>query len=177
MAKTIAIDPERCLACNSCHIACAIVHSDSKVLEEAIHQSPAPQRRLTVEAAGQSAVPMQCRHCEDAPCIEVCPTDAIARQNDAEPVIIDEQLCIGCKCCLLVCPFGVIEPSRDGRVMVKCDMCIERTEIGQEPACAQACPTGALKFVELTEYIGQKRKTAAMMLTRQNKNSTKKEIS
>lgn len=161
MSKVIIIDIERCLACKSCEIACAIAHSKSKVLEDAVTESPRPQKRVTVEAAGEFGVPMQCRHCEDAPCIIVCPTKAIHRQHAEGPVLIDKDLCIGCKFCLMVCPFGVIDLSSDGKVMVKCDLCFERAKQGQEPACVEACPTKALKFAEERELIKNKRQKTA----------------
>ena len=77
MGKAIMINIEKCLACKSCEIACAVVHSRSKVLQEATQEALKPQRRVTVQAAGEFAVPLQCRHCDDAPCIAVCPTAAI----------------------------------------------------------------------------------------------------
>lgn len=161
MDKVIAINIEKCLACKSCEIACAVVHSESKVLQEAIQESPKPQRMVTVEAAGAFGVPMQCRHCEDAPCITVCPTAAILRHETNGPVLIEQDRCIGCKFCLMVCPFGVIDISRDGKAVVKCDLCIERTSAGEEPACVASCPTGALQFCELTELLAERRRAAA----------------
>ncbi len=161
MKKTIVVNIKKCLACKSCEIACALEHSKSKVLEEAISESPKPQRRVTVEAADDYGVPMQCRHCEDAPCISVCPTAAIHRDEVHAPVLINRERCIGCGYCLVACPFGIIETSNDGKAVVKCDLCIERTKIGQEPACVTSCPTGALKFCELTEYLIERRRAAA----------------
>ena len=161
MGKTIIINIEKCLACKSCEIACAIAHSKSGILEEAVTEQPGPKKRVTVEAAGVFGVPMQCRHCEDAPCIIVCPTKAIHRQQAEGPVLIDQDLCIGCKFCLMVCPFGVIDVSGDGKVMVKCDLCFERAKQGQEPACVEACPTKALKFADEKELINKKRQKAA----------------
>ena len=157
MGKIIVVNIEKCLACKSCEIACALAHSKSKVLEEAVAESPKPQRRVTVEAAGDFGVPMQCRHCEDAPCIMVCPTKAIHQQQAEGPVLIDKDLCIGCKFCLMVCPFGVIDISSDGKVMIKCDLCIERAKQGQEPACVEACPTKAIKFADERELVKSKR--------------------
>ncbi|MHC4574649.1 MAG: 4Fe-4S dicluster domain-containing protein, partial [Planctomycetota bacterium] len=104
MGKTISVNIQKCLACRSCEMACALVHSKSKVLEEAVAESPRPQRTVTVEAAGDFAVPIQCRHCEDAPCITVCPTAAIHRHQAEDPVLIDKEKCIGCRFCLTVCP-------------------------------------------------------------------------
>lgn len=162
--KAIMIDIEKCLACKSCEIACAVVHSKSQTLQEAIQETPKPRRRVTVQAAGEFAVPLQCRHCEDAPCIAVCPTGAIRRQETNGPVLIEQDKCISCKFCLLVCPFGVIEVSSDGKAMVKCDLCIERTKAGQEPACVEACPTKALRLGSEKEFAAGKRKRASQEL-------------
>jgi carbon-monoxide dehydrogenase iron sulfur subunit len=161
MDKAIVVNIEKCLACKSCEIACALVHSKSKVLEEAVAESPRPQRMVTVEPADEFSVPLQCRHCEDAPCITVCPTEAIYRHTANDPVLIDRDKCIGCKFCLMVCPFGVIELSRDGKAVVKCDLCIEQTKAGEEPICVASCPTGALQFCELTELLAKRRHAAA----------------
>ena len=176
MGKAIMVNIEKCLACKSCEIACAVAHSKSRVLEEAIAEQPTPQRRVVVEAAGELAVPLQCRHCEDAPCISVCPTAAIHRHEADGPVLIEQNMCIGCKFCLMVCPFGVIDVSTDGKVMLKCDLCIERTKAGQEPACVEACPTGALKLVDEKELAAHKRRLTAWELalsTQQNNNKEK----
>jgi carbon-monoxide dehydrogenase iron sulfur subunit len=176
MGKTIIVNIEKCLACRSCEIACAVAHSKSMVLEEAIAEKPAPQGRVSVEAAGRFAVPLQCRHCEDAPCISVCPTGAIHRPEVNGPVLIEQERCIGCKFCLMVCPFGVINVSTDGKVLLKCDLCIERTKAGQEPACVEACPTGALKLADEKELAAHKRQLTARELassTQQNNNQEK----
>jgi len=172
--KVIMIDVEKCMACKSCEIACAVVHSKSGVLEESITERPKPQRRVTVEAVGEFAVPLQCRHCEDAPCIAVCPTAAIHRQQANGPVLIEQDRCIGCKFCLVVCPFGVIEVSSDGKAMIKCDLCIERTKTGQEPACVEACPTKALKLGSEKELAAGRRRRAAQELVLATQKDKKK---
>jgi len=162
--NVIIVDIEKCLACKSCELACALVHSKSGVLEEAVLELPRPQRMVTVEAAGEFGVPLQCRHCEDAPCITVCPTAAIYRHSAETPVLINPDLCIGCKFCLIVCPFGVINLSRDGKAVTKCDLCTARTEVGEEPACVSACPTRALQFCEITEMLTERRRAAAKLI-------------
>ena len=174
--KSILVDIEKCLACKSCEIACAVAHSKSKVLQEATQELPKPQSRVTVQAAEEFAVPLQCRHCEDAPCIAVCPTAAIHRQETDGPVLIEQEKCIGCKYCLVVCPFGVIELSRDGKAIVKCDLCFERAKAGQEPACVEACPTKALKLGSEKDLAADKRRHAARDLvssTQKNKDKKK----
>jgi len=161
MSKAIMVDIEKCLACRSCEIACALAHSRSGILGEALTEQPMPQRRVSVVPAGEFAVPIQCRHCEDAPCIKVCPSQAIHRHGPEDPVLIRTDLCIGCKLCLMVCPFGVIELSRDGKAVVKCDLCIKRTREGEPPACVESCPTRALQFGDTTEWTKQRRDIAA----------------
>jgi len=65
---------------------------------------------------------------------------------------------------MCVCPFGVIDLTPDGKAMIKCDLCIERTEAGQEPACVAGCPTGAMKFREINEWLAQRRQRGAELL-------------
>ena len=164
---------ERCLGCRSCEIACALAHAASDDIYDAVLEQPRPQRRVRVEPvakddstgrAGAGACPMQCQHCEDAPCLEACPSGALRRAAENGPVLVDADRCIGCKFCVMACPFGAIEMSRDGRAVVKCDLCIERTQAGKEPACVSACPTGALALVDIEEYNRRKRRAAAKML-------------
>ncbi len=162
--KVIVCRIERCLGCRSCEMACALEHSESQNLREAVLEDPLPQRRVTVEAAGGHGLPLQCRHCDDAPCVMVCPTGAIQRHCESGPVIIDRELCIGCKLCMVVCPFGVIGLERDGKGVIKCDQCIARQEAGEEPACVSACPTKALVFMDIEQYARQKRQATAEQL-------------
>ena len=159
--KTIVCRIDRCLGCRNCEIACAVAHSQSQNIRGAVTESPRPRARVKVERAGTHGLPIQCRHCENAPCITVCPTEAMHRASEGSPVTIDEQRCIGCKLCMVVCPFGVIETSADGKAVVKCDLCGRRVEAGELPACVAACLTHALQFVDIGEHSRRKRKAAA----------------
>jgi len=145
-------------------MACAVAHSGTANLFEAIQQRPQPQTRVTVLLAGNAPVPLQCRHCEDAPCVEICPSHALQKPDVEGPVTIRQELCIGCKSCIIVCPFGVIGMSQDGKTVVKCDLCIERTEQGEQPACVEACPTQALALKDVDEVAAERRKLAAGQL-------------
>ena len=156
--KRIFVDVNKCLACRSCETACAVAHSNSKELFKAIDEIPAPKYRISLEDVGGFSVPLQCRHCEAAPCVQVCPTKAITRKKLEEPVMIDSELCVGCSSCVIVCPWGIPELSKDGKAIIKCDLCIERLREGEDPACVQSCPTGALQFksiAEVTEKVGK----------------------
>ena len=172
MGKIIVIDIQECMACRTCEIECALAHSKLKTLAEVMKEV---QPRVNVEAAQEFAVPMQCRHCEDAPCIKICPTQAIYREDPNSPVLIEQDRCIGCNFCIAVCPFGVISPSYDGRRVVKCDLCFERLEAGQEPACVASCPMRALRFVEAEQYVREKRVDAAEGLALSIQKNNKKE--
>jgi len=162
--RMIVLNVEKCLGCKSCEIACAVAHSVAKDLYLAICETPSPRARVSVEVGAGVPVPIQCRHCEDAPCIAICPTGAIHRENEDSPVIIDHDRCIGCKMCIQVCPFGVIGLGGDGKGVVKCDLCAERLGKGEEPACICACPTGALWFGDVEQASRTKRRQAAREL-------------
>ena len=161
MTKVIVVEQERCLACGSCMLECAMAHTDARTLAEALQAETPPQPRVYVEPIGQFGMPLQCRHCEEAPCIAVCPTHAIDQLRSGGPVLLNQDRCIGCRFCVLVCPFGVIELARSGKVMIKCDLCIARTEVGEDPACVSACPTRAMQFRELDEWLRERRREAA----------------
>ena len=142
-------------------MACAIEHSQSKTLDGAVAEEPRPQSRIRLVAIEDATVPLQCRHCEDAPCIAVCPTEAIEKLGPNQPVLITDERCIGCKLCMMVCPFGVVALRRDGKVALKCDLCLHRLEAGDMPACVTACPIGALTFASAEEAAAARRRPAA----------------
>jgi carbon-monoxide dehydrogenase iron sulfur subunit len=140
----------RCLACRGCEIACALAHAETEDLVEAIFKGGV-KPRIYIESAEGLAVPLQCRHCEEAPCVRVCPTGALARPSEAEPVLVEQEKCIGCGFCVQACPFGVVRLASDERVIIKCDLCVKRQVEGLEPACVAACPVAALSLEELDE--------------------------
>ncbi|AKB24647.1 CO dehydrogenase iron-sulfur protein CooF [Methanosarcina sp. MTP4] len=162
--KEVMIRPERCMGCRSCEIACAVEHSESKDLFTAIGESPVPRKRIYVEYIPDFAVavPITCRHCEDAPCTTVCPTNALSRDEVSRRVTHNPDLCIGCWTCSMVCNYGVIGRQKEARVAVKCDLCPDR----EVPACVEACPTGALVFAEVKDFSGIKRSQAALKLAK-----------
>jgi carbon-monoxide dehydrogenase iron sulfur subunit len=142
MKGMIIVNVDKCNACKSCEIACAVEHSASKELYQAIHENPAPQARVSVQK-GIS--------------IALCPTDALYRADQDSPVLFDEEKCIGCNWCVLACPFGVIRLDEERRVIIKCDQCFERVQRGELPACVSACPVGALTFEELEKVRKERR--------------------
>ena len=164
--RLLFTDITRCMACHNCELACAVAHSASKALVEAITEEPRPSARLSIETAGEMPVPLQCRQCQDAPCMVICPTHALYRADDESPVVIDHDKCIGCTWCVLACPFGVITVDAGGRMVVKCDQCFERVGRGELPACVSACPTKALTFTSLEEVVAGKRDESLLRIER-----------
>lgn len=151
MKYAISFKPAKCLGCRSCEIECAVAHSKAEDLIEALKERSSVFPQVTVEECGGWAVPLRCAHCEAAPCVAVCPAGAISKKGDDELIVIDQNMCIGCGSCTIVCPYGVLLASKDGKVLIKCDLCVERLEKGELPACVVGCPTGALEFVEVSE--------------------------
>ncbi len=160
--KTVFINPERCIGCKHCEIACAVEHSQSQNLYRAVFEEPLPQPLIHVEPGLHlnSSFPNKCRHCDPAPCMQVCPTAAISRSEDlSEIVLVDGNKCILCGMCAMVCPFDVVTYGRTWTVRlrkdvaIKCDHCIDRQREGRIPACAEACKVGALQFGEINELM------------------------
>jgi electron transport protein HydN len=130
-----------------------------------------PQLYVTVMET--ASMPVQCKHCENSPCLAVCKQKAISRVNGQ--VIVDKKVCIGCKDCLLACPFGAISllpfsadgkevrlPSGEGRVAAsKCDLCYQDKE---GPACVRACPNEALRLTDVNAERKEKNIAAAEAL-------------
>ena len=106
-----------------------------------------------------------CKHCANAPCLEVCPTGAILR-TEFDTVYINGPACNGCRDCISACPFGVIHISPRSQTAQKCTFCYDRLQQGMPPACAQACPTQSIQFGPLAE-LKKKAQTRVERLRRQ----------
>ena len=97
-------------------------------------------------AQSVQTVPVVCMHCEQPTCAEVCPADAIKRTGDGVVQSARKPRCIACGNCVIACPFGVPEVYESRQIMMKCDMCYDRTSVGKKPMCATVCPSQALFF-------------------------------
>jgi len=150
----ILVDPERCVGCHTCELACAAAHTAAGSIIGAVLAGERLHRRNRVVQVGTVKLATQCRQCEDAPCVRVCPTGATYRTETYTAV--DQRLCIGCRLCVMVCPFGVIHlgktevAGREKSAAFKCDLCIDRLA---GPACVEACPTKALSLRYPAEVI------------------------
>ena len=147
--NVIAVHLERCTACRTCELYCATERgSNAKSLLQAVREVPLAKSRVRVEGTNQLSVALQCRHCQQAPCIDACLTGALAREPASGLVVIQENKCIGCWTCTLFCPYGVIYPWPERKIALKCDRCLHM----EHPVCVDVCPTQALELVELENY-------------------------
>jgi carbon-monoxide dehydrogenase iron sulfur subunit len=143
--KSIFVNTDRCVACKTCEVICALHRSSlSRRLPEALYEKIPPQARVRVEpTGGENGFPVQCRHCQDAPCLDACPAAALYRDPEGLVLVHDDR-CIGCWMCVMVCPFGAPQPFRSFRKILKCDLCKGM----DAPSCVESCPTHALSLVD-----------------------------
>lgn len=166
--QIITVDLKKCYACLTCVVECAYARlglSENTPMTIGVLSAA----RVSVEAVGDLAVPIRCMQCEDAPCMTVCPTGALYRKSPDEPVLIDKDLCIGCKSCILACPIGAISLDVEGKSVQKCDMCIERLEKGELPVCVASCPMEAIQLTTLDEIATKAREMGASLLVEASK--------
>lgn len=143
------IDPSRCIGCQACVHACSECETHrghSMIHLDYVNRSESPQ-----------TVPVVCMHCDDPTCAKVCPADAIKKTSDGVVQSANRSRCIGCSNCVLSCPFGVPEKIEAQDIMMKCDMCYDRTSIGKRPMCATVCPSGAIAFKPRNVLIEERR--------------------
>jgi len=146
--RKIYCDIRKCLSCRSCEIACAVQHSRSGNLLQALFEEPLPGHLVKIDPSKIGPFPIRCHHCEEARCIDACKTGATHRDPKTGKVLIDTNKCVGCWMCVMVCPFGAVFPNMKTKKAMKCDLC----EGHESPACVSACPTGALHWTEFTEF-------------------------
>jgi Fe-S-cluster-containing dehydrogenase component len=137
------VDPNRCIGCRACVEACT--ECDTHRGESMIHLEYVERARSV------QTVPVLCMHCEQPTCAEVCPADAIKRTGDGVVQSARKPRCIACGNCVIACPFGVPEVYEDRGLMMKCDLCYDRSSVGKKPMCATVCPSQALFFGTLEQ--------------------------
>ncbi|OSN00715.1 4Fe-4S dicluster domain-containing protein [Lonsdalea populi] len=155
MNAFVIADASQCIGCRTCEIACAVAHTGGG-LSGLNTASFAP--RLKVIKSAEVSVPVLCHQCENAPCASACPQEALVAQNDSIQVISSR--CIGCKSCVIACPFGAIQIAAaaqgEARSEVrKCDLC---HGVADGPSCVRVCPTSALRLVTPDDLRRQREK-------------------
>lgn len=136
MNHFIMANSQQCIGCRACEVACVMAHHNEQHALSGRHFTP----RITVVKEGNRHSAVTCHHCENAPCIQSCPNGAIDRTRDS--VQVNAKKCIGCKACVVACPFGTMEIVTT--TAQKCDLCLDRPE---GPACVANCPADALSLV------------------------------
>jgi tetrathionate reductase subunit B len=160
--KVFVIDIAKCNGCYGCQIACKDEHCGNDWMPYARPQPDTGQfwskvteyTRGTIPQVKCSFVPALCMHCEDAPCIKVCPTQAIHQRSDGL-VIIDPAKCGGHRQCIDACPYGAIYYNKELNIAQKCTGCAHLLDRGwpiKEPRCVDACILGAMKFGEEADF-------------------------
>lgn len=140
MKYGFVIDNRKCIGCHACTTAC-----------KSEHNVPVGVNRTWVKQVEKGEFPnsrrlfsvMRCNHCTDAPCVEICPTEALNIRNDGI-VDFDKDRCIGCKSCMQACPYDALYIDPETHTAAKCNYCAHRIDVGLEPACVNVCPEHAI---------------------------------
>ena len=168
MANGMLIDTTRCIGCRGCQVACKSWHDlpSSKTGFTGTGENPAYldannfTRVLFAETATADGAPRwtfvkrQCMHCLEPACASVCPVGALVKTASG-PVVYEDDRCIGCRVCMLACPFNVPKYEWTARVpyVRKCTFCADRQAAGLKPACATTCPSEAIQFGDRDELL------------------------
>ena len=151
--KLLTIDPDKCTGCRNCELVCSVRHYGVS--------NPSLSRIQVVKWEHIGVyIPMSCQQCEDAPCLEVCPKDAIYRDETLESVAINHDFCIGCKMCVAACPFGAMQWNSGRSRVFKCDLC------DGDPQCVRFCYTRAVDYQSASKVSTGRMRQAAIKFTK-----------
>jgi Fe-S-cluster-containing dehydrogenase component len=148
----IVLDTRRCIGCQSCTVACRV---NNKLPIDMIYNPV-----TTVGPTGvfpdlhMVHIPLLCMHCANPLCVECCPSGASQQRADGI-VWVDEDKCVGCKACVMACPYGARIPNHETGVVQKCDFCSERLAVGKEPHCVKTCHQRARIFGDLDDKTSE----------------------
>lgn len=144
--RSILFDASRCIGCRQCVEACKDWNDLPRGNTYAINASTwLTMEPPVLEGLAQVWGRNSCMHCEYPLCAAVCPVEAITKYDEG-PVVIDQNVCIGCQYCVYACPWHVISTNEVTGKSTKCTMCVDRVSENKEPFCVQACPVEALEF-------------------------------
>ncbi len=173
-------DTSLCIGCKACEVACkqwnelpadgyaytGMSYDNTQALgsETWRHVAFIDDRKAGSVGAQAGWLMMSdvCKHCEHAGCLQACPTGSLVR-TEFNTVYVQEDICNGCGYCVPACPYGVIALSHEKKIAQKCTLCYDRLKVGQEPACAKACPTDSIQFGYLDELQQHARQRVAQL--------------
>ena len=148
MSKVLFVDHQKCTGCQLCELVCAVSH-------DGISNPTRSRIRVVKWEAEGLYIPMTCQQCQDAPCMNVCPVKAISRNEESAKVTVDYDICIGCRSCVSVCPFGAMSFNPIDKRVFKCDHC------DGDPQCVRFCEEKAVDFIDADKVTINKRRQAA----------------
>ncbi len=162
MSKGILTDVTKCIGCLKCVSACKVAHNlemDVPRIWDKNDGLSADNWTSVIRRPGDHYVRKQCRHCLEPACASVCPVGAL-QKTELGSVTYDSTKCLGCRYCMMACPFGIPRYDWDKTVphVEKCILCYDRIKIGQQPACTEACPAEATIFGDRDELLKEAHK-------------------
>lgn len=171
----VLVDLTKCIGCGSCTVACKM-YNDNKWIEKraatdgeeaqlADENWTVVRKSVVKDREGREAwrfAKHQCLHCKDPACVSACPSRAFQKSPEG-PVVYYPQNCIGCRYCMIGCPFNIpkFEWAKTVPVITKCMMCSTRVTRGEAPACVSVCPTNVMKFGKIDDLLEEARKIVA----------------
>lgn len=162
----ITTNAQRCISCHACEIACK---AEKKTpLEASLGKIVSLGPKMVKGKPRMTSMFVPCFHCEKAWCLEACPTEAIRRREKDGLVYIVESLCVGCKACIMACPWHIPQWNPETGKAIKCDLCMDRVDEGKEPRCVAVCPTDALRFGKPETLSNSTREAYAIGLLERN---------
>ena len=148
MEKFLTVNAEKCTGCRLCEQVCSVKH-------EGVSNSAKSRIRIVKWEAEGRYVPMICQQCEDAPCKNVCPVGAIRRNKEYGYLEVYHDVCIGCRSCVSICPFGAMDYNKTTHQVFKCDLC------GGHPLCTEFCDVKAVEFISADVLAARKKRERA----------------
>lgn len=137
MENVLQVDIEKCIGCHMCEVACSLKNTGR------VQPSRSRIKIISYEKRGgyHNYIPMVCQQCSTPLCMEACPTNALSRDAETGAIVVDEEACVGCRVCVMVCPIGGVSIDLATDVAYKCDLC------GGDPECVKYCYYEALTYV------------------------------
>lgn len=150
MAKQLGflVNSAMCIGCHSCEMACK---NYNRLDPEIRWRKVYPVREDLFGAPARMFISLACNHCADPQCLKVCPVRAYSKREDGI-VMHNRERCIGCRMCVMACPYSVPQYNKLRKKVEKCQLCFERLDNGQKPACVEGCPLEAIEVVDIDSF-------------------------